>query len=189
MPDKPGINLLSLKLIKPLRFLENVPPSILHCCVPEVVGSDDLLVDEGPKGLLESGKGHSRCSHPGWLQLVQKPLVQPWRCGCPALCPWLSTSRLGSRMLQGGFPVETGQEHVPQGSPFLPPQLGANMGLGKCQQRAVCQALGRVQCPGSGCFGIDQEEMKLWKDLAAGLCWLCTDPASEGLCRRLLCPA
>lgn len=88
-----------------------------------------------------------------------------------------------------GFPMETEQQHIPQGCPFLPPQLDASVALGEGQQKDVCQELGRVQYHGSGCFHIDQEEMKLWKDPAARLCWLCTDPASEGLCWRLLCLA
>ena len=67
-----------------------------------------------------------------------------------------------------GFPVERGQQHVPQGCPFLPPQLDANMALGECQQIAICQVVGRVQYPGSGCFRIDQEEMKLWRTRQPG---------------------
>ena len=42
MPEEPGADLLSFKMIKPLRCLESVPPCIPHGCVPGVVGDDDL---------------------------------------------------------------------------------------------------------------------------------------------------
>lgn len=39
-----------------------------------------------------------------------------------------------------GFPVETEQQHIPQGCPFLPPQLDASVALGECQQRCLSGA-------------------------------------------------